>query len=45
MKDGRKLYLQTAGLILSADRSAADRAANASINQVLAKHVVRGLSD
>jgi hypothetical protein len=40
MKDGTKLYLQTAGLILWADRSPAGRAANDSINQLLAKHGV-----
>jgi hypothetical protein len=44
MKDGRKLYLQTAGLILSADRSPAGRAANDSITQLLAKYGVRGFS-
>ena len=42
MKDGRKLYLQTSGLVLSADRSPAGRAANRSIKQLLAKHGVRG---
>lgn len=44
MKDGRKLYLQTAGVILSADRSPAGREANESISQLLAKHGVRGFS-
>jgi hypothetical protein len=44
MEDGRKLYLQTSGLILSADRSPAGRAANDSITQLLAKHAVRGFS-
>lgn len=40
MKDGRKLSLQTAGLILSADRSSAGWAANRSIKQLLANHGV-----
>ena len=44
MRDGRKLYLQTSGLILSADRSPAGRAANDSINRILSKHGVRGFS-
>jgi hypothetical protein len=44
MKDGRKLCLQTAGLILSADRSPAGRAANRSIKQLLATHGVRRFS-
>jgi len=41
MQDGRKVYLQTAGLILSADRSPAGRAANESIRQILRR---RGVS-
>jgi hypothetical protein len=44
MRDGRKLYLQTAGLILSADRTPAGRAVNKSIKQLLAKHGVRRFS-
>jgi hypothetical protein len=44
MKDGKKLYLQTSGLILSADRSGAGRAATESIAGLLAKHGVRGFS-
>ena len=44
MKDGKKLYLQTSGLILSADRSEAGRAATESIARLLAKHGVRGFS-
>ena len=44
IKDGTKVYLQTSGLFLSADRSAAGRAANDSINDLLAKHGVRGFS-
>jgi hypothetical protein len=41
MKDGRKVYLQTSGLILSADRSPAGRETNAAINGLLRKHGVR----
>ena len=41
MKDGRKLYLQTSGFILSADRSPAGREANAEISQLLRKRGVR----
>jgi hypothetical protein len=37
MKDGKKLYLQPSGLILSADRSEAGRAAIESIAELLAK--------
>ncbi len=44
MKDGRKICLQTAGLILSADRSPAGRATNRSIKQLLAKHGARRFS-
>ncbi len=44
MTDGRKVYLQTSGLILSADRSPAGRAANDSITRLLAKHGVGGFS-
>lgn len=44
MNDGRKLYLQTSGLILSADRSPAGRSANDSIAELLRKHQVRGFS-
>lgn len=42
MKDGKKVYLQTSGLVLSADRTDAGRAANESISALLAKHGVRG---
>jgi hypothetical protein len=42
MRDGRKLYLQTSGLIMSADRSAAGRAATQTIGELLAKHAGRG---
>jgi hypothetical protein len=41
MKDGKKVYLQTAGLILSADRSPEGRQANAAISQLLREHQVR----
>jgi hypothetical protein len=44
MKDGKKVYLQTSGLILSADRSEAGRAATKSIGELLGKHGVRGFS-
>jgi hypothetical protein len=44
MKNGRKLYLQTSGLLLSADRSEAGRVATESIAGLLAKHCVRGFS-
>lgn len=40
MKDGHKVYLQTSGQILSADRSPAGRAANEWIDGLLAKHEV-----
>lgn len=44
MQDGRKLYLQTSGRVMSADRSAAGRAATQSIAPVLAKHAGGGFS-
>ena len=44
MKDGKKIYLQTSGLLLSADRSEAGRAATESIAGLLAKHEVPGFS-
>jgi hypothetical protein len=44
MKDGRKLYVQSAGVILSADRSPAGRRTNESIRQLFAKHGVRRFS-
>lgn len=40
LKDGRKYYLQTAGRILSADRSHAGHAANEWIHDLLVKHEV-----
>jgi hypothetical protein len=42
MKDGKKVYLQTSGLILSADRSPAGRETNAAIDELLRKHRVKG---
>ncbi len=44
MKDGKKLYLQTSGLILSADRSEAGRAATESIGELLRQNGVRHFS-
>lgn len=44
MKDGKKVYLQASGAILSADRTDAGRAANESIGALLAKHGVRGFA-
>jgi hypothetical protein len=44
MDDGKKIYLQTKGLILSADRSSAGREANAAIVELLRKHRVKGAS-
>jgi len=44
MKDGKKIYLQTSGTILSADRSPAGRETNAAIEQLLGKHRVKGFS-
>jgi len=42
MKDGKKVYLQTSGMILSADRSPAGRETNAAIDELLSKHRVKG---
>lgn len=42
MEDGTKLYLQTSGMILSADRSSESRAATDRIAQLLAENGVRG---
>ena len=44
MKDGKKVYLQTSGLILSADRSPAGREANTAINELMRRHRVKGFS-
>ena len=44
MKDGRKVYLQTSGLILSADRSPAGRETNRAICELLDKHQVKGFA-
>ena len=44
MKDGRKIYLQTSGAILSADRSEEGRAETEAVGRLLAEHGVRGFS-
>lgn len=44
MKDGKKIYLQTSGAILSADRSNQGRAATEAIRVLLAERGVRGFS-
>jgi hypothetical protein len=44
MKDGRKVRLQSAGGILSADRSPAGRETNDEIRALMRKHRLRGLS-
>ena len=44
MKDGKKAYLQTSGLLLSADRSAEGRAATDAVRKLLTKHGVPGFS-
>lgn len=44
MKDGQKVYLQTSGMILSADRSIEGRAATDAIRTLLAAHGVRGFA-
>ena len=43
MKDGKKLYLQTSGLLMSADRTEAGSAATESIGELLANKGVPGL--
>lgn len=42
MNDGRKLYLQTSGLFLSADRSGAGWDTTRTIAEILAQHGKRG---
>ena len=44
MKDGKKVFLQTSGVLLSADRSAEGRAATDAIAELLGKRNVRGFS-
>ena len=44
LKDGKKLYLQTSGILMSADRSGGWAAATESIAELLAKHGVSGFS-
>ncbi len=41
MKDGKKVYLQTSGLLLSADRSPAGSETNAAIGTLLSKHLAK----
>lgn len=43
LKDGRKAYVQTSGLLLSADRSPAGRDTNNAIRALLKKHRIRGV--
>lgn len=44
LQDGNKVYVQTSGWLLSADRTAAGRAANNAISGLLAKYGVRGFA-
>ena len=44
MKDGTKLRLQTSGAMMSADRSAAGKAATEAIHDLLSKTYARGFS-
>jgi hypothetical protein len=44
LKDGGRIRMQSAGLLLSADRSPAGKAANDQISALLARHHVRGFS-
>jgi hypothetical protein len=43
LRDGTKVRMQSAGRLLSADRSPAGRSANERIRALLADHGVRGL--
>jgi hypothetical protein len=43
MRDGKKVYLQTSGFLMSADRTEAGSSATESMADLLAKHGVRGL--
>lgn len=43
MKDRKKIYLQTSGLLMSADRTEAGSAATEAIAELLARHGVPGL--
>jgi hypothetical protein len=42
MRDGRKLYVQTSGFLLSADRSEAGKAATRSISSLLKENAAHG---
>ncbi|MDX6241356.1 MAG: hypothetical protein QOG10_6180 [Kribbellaceae bacterium] len=44
LRDGSRIRMQSAGLLLSADRTSAGRAANDQIGELLAKHQVSGFS-
>lgn len=44
LHDGRKVYLQMSGALLSADRSAEGRAATEQVHALLASHGVRGFT-
>jgi len=41
LRDGKRLWIQSSGALLSADRTAAGRETNALINERLAHHSVR----
>ena len=44
LRDGRKLYVQMSGQLLSADRSAAGREATQAVRELLKEFAGRGLS-
>lgn len=44
MKDGTKHYIQSSGVLLSADRSPAGREANEAITDALSRHDVPGFA-
>ena len=44
MRDGRKLYVQMSGHILSADRSPASKAATQAVRELLSEHAGFGFS-
>src|SRR6478672_11816377 len=44
MRDGRKLYLQMSGQMMSADRSDAGKEATKAVHELLRKFVGRGLT-
>lgn len=43
LKNGKKVRLQSAGVLLSADRTDAGRAANSEIRELMRKHNVKGI--